>query len=133
MKVYIVTDGEYSDYVIQEVFSNREAAEEYKYWHNIHNEIEVYDLLDTAHTVDKRYMFIRVSGLVYPEAVVDIRYDIRPELLRDWELSKGAGIHSVSKPGVFNIHCYRHVPADKWDSYLLRLEQYKRQGDGTIE
>ncbi|MBR2669938.1 MAG: hypothetical protein IKE36_09135 [Solobacterium sp.] len=25
------------------------------------------------------------------------------------------------------------VPADKWDSYLLRLEQYKRQGDGSIE
>lgn len=25
------------------------------------------------------------------------------------------------------------VPADKWDSYLLRLEQFKRQGDGQIE
>lgn len=29
MKVYVVTAGEYSDYSIQHIFSNREAADEY--------------------------------------------------------------------------------------------------------
>ena len=40
MKVYVVTDGEYSDYMIQEVFSNREAAEEYKRLLSIRNYYE---------------------------------------------------------------------------------------------
>lgn len=122
MKVYVVTDGSYSDYTIEKIFSNRPAAEEFKKWRRIQNDIEEWEVYDEPFgTQDgEKVMFIRVQGTVYPEAVVDIRYDIRPELLRDWELSKGAGIHSVSKPGVFNIHCYRHVPVDKWDE-----EKYK--------
>lgn len=39
MKVYIVTDGCHFEYMIEKVFSNREAAEEYKKWHNITNDI----------------------------------------------------------------------------------------------
>jgi hypothetical protein len=34
MKVYIVTEGEYSDYHIEEVFSEREQAEKYVALHN---------------------------------------------------------------------------------------------------
>lgn len=122
MKIYVVTDGSYSDYSIEKIFSNRPAAEEFKKWRNIRNEIEEYEVYDEPfgqHDGEK-VMFIRVQGTVYPEAVVDIRYEIRPELLRYWELSKGAGINSVPKPGVFNIYCYRYVPADKWDE-----EKYK--------
>jgi len=122
MKIYVVTDGSYSDYTIEKIFSNRPAAEEFKKWRNIRNEIEEYEVYDEPfeqHEGEK-VMFIRVQGTVYPEAVVDIRYEVRPELLRDWELSKGVGINSVPKPGVFNIYCYRYVPADKWDE-----EKYK--------
>ena len=122
MKIYVVTDGSYSDYTIEKIFSNRPAAEEFKKWRNIRNEIEEYEVYDEPfeqHDGEK-VMFIRVQGIVYPEAVVNIRYEIRPELLRDWERSKSAGITSVSKPGVFNIYCYRHVPVDKWDE-----EKYK--------
>ena len=50
MKVYIVTDGYYSEYMIEKVFSNRPAAEEYKEWHNIHNEIEEYEIYDEPFT-----------------------------------------------------------------------------------
>ena len=62
MKVYIVTNGEYSDYMIERVFSNREAAEEYKKWHNIHNEIEEYEIYDEPFLKEdgEPAMFIRV-------------------------------------------------------------------------
>lgn len=122
MKIYVVTDGSYSDYAIEKIFSNRLAAEEFKKWRRIRNDIEEWEVYDEPFGTNdgEKVMFIRVQGTVYPEAVVDVRYDIRPDLLRDWELSKGAGISSVPKPGVFNIYCYRYVPADKWDE-----EKYK--------
>ena len=121
MKVYVVTDGDYSDYMIQEVFSNREAAEEYKYWHNIHNEIEVYDVLETAHTLDKRYMFIRVSGLVYPEAVVDLKYDIHPATVSDKSSKSYRGIYDYYRSnGTFILFNDHYVLAENWDE-----EKYK--------
>ena len=122
MKVYIVTDGEYSDYMIERVFSNREAAEEYKKWHNIHNEIEEYEVYEEPFLKEdgEPAMFIRVQGIVYPEAVVDIRYEIRPDMCRDGNITRGAGIMEYKKPGVFIIYTYRYIPADKWDE-----EKYK--------
>ena len=44
MKVYIVTDGCYSDYTIRGVFSTEEKAKEYAAFFNDANEIEEYDL-----------------------------------------------------------------------------------------
>lgn len=121
MKVYIVTNGEYSDYMIEKVFSNREAAEEFKKWHNISNDIEEYDIYDEPFGPNEgeKTMFIRVQGTVYPEAVVDIRFDIRRELIRDWTLRRCAGICSYGKTA-YTIFKYIHVPADKWDE-----EKYK--------
>ena len=83
MKVYIVTDGCYSDYMIEKVFSNREAAEEYKKWRSITNDIEEYEIYDEPFGTNdgEKVMFIRVQGTIYPEAVVDIRYEIRRDLL----------------------------------------------------
>ena len=46
MKVYIVTDGCYSDYRIVKVFSNKDAAEEYCTWHHIDNGILEFDVED---------------------------------------------------------------------------------------
>jgi MoaA/NifB/PqqE/SkfB family radical SAM enzyme len=121
MKVYIVTDGTYSDYTIERVFSNRAAAEEFKKWRNIRNEIEEWTVYDEPFekTDGEQAMFIRVQGTVYPEAVVDIRFDIRRELIHDWTFSRCAGICSYNKT-TYTIFKYIQVPADKWDE-----EKYK--------
>ena len=122
MKVYVVTDGSYSDYTIEKVFSNRAAAEDFKKWRNISNEIEEWEVYDKpfGELDGEKTMFIRVQGTVYPEAVVDIRYEIRRELLREgWE-PQGRGIFAYNKPGVFVLYLYHYVQADKWDE-----EKYK--------
>jgi hypothetical protein len=121
MKVYIVTNGEYSDYMIEKVFSNREAAEEFKKWHSISNDIEEYEIYDEPFGPNEgeKVMFIRVQGTVYQEAVVDIRFDIRRELIHDWTLQRHTSICSYGKTA-YTIFKYIHVPADKWDE-----EKYK--------
>ena len=118
MKVYIVTDGCYSDYTIQKVFSNLPAAEEYKKWHNITNDIEEYEIHDEpfGEYDGEKSMFIRVQGTVYPEAVVDIKYQIRPDMVNeDYKSTRGCGISDYQKSGVFTIYNYHYVPVDKWD------------------
>lgn len=125
MKVYIVTDGEYSEYAIQEVFSNKEAAEEYKYWHNITNEIEEYEVADTAMCTDgKRSWFIKVSGTVYPEAVVNIKYDIRPATVNDTMLLRDVHVdtYDYKYKNTLNIYNWHYVPAENWDE-----EKYKEK------
>lgn len=121
MTVYIVTNGSYSDYTIEKVFSNKPAAEEYKKWHNITNDIEEYEVCDEPFVKEdgEKMMFIRVQGTVYPEAVVDIRFDIRPTMLLDGTITRCSGICSYGKTA-YTIFKYIHVPADKWDE-----EKYK--------
>lgn len=122
MTVYIVTDGEYSEYMIEKVFSNRKAAEEYKYWHHITNAIEEYEVCDEP--FDKfdgtPAMFIRVQGTVYPEAVVDLRYEIRPDMIREGCITRRNGLLDYKNSGVFTLYTYRLVPANLWDE-----EKYK--------
>ena len=122
MKVYIVTDGCYSDYTIEKVFSNRPAAEEYKKWHNITNEIAEYEVYDEPFIEEEgeKVMFIRVQGTVYPEAVVDLRYEIRPAMIKEGSITRCNGLMDYKKPGVFTLYTYRYIPADKWDE-----EKYK--------
>lgn len=122
MKVYIVTDGTYSDYSIEKVFSNRPAAEEYKKWHNIHNDIEEYEVYDEPFEKadGEKVMFIRVSGDVYPEAVVNIRYEIRHDVVTDYSFKRGAGISKYGFNQHYTLYLYRYIPADKWDE-----EKYK--------
>jgi hypothetical protein len=118
MTVYIVTDGTYSSYRIERVFSNPDAAEEYRKWHNIDNEIEEYEIYDTAFTKEdgKKVMFIKVYGTVYPEAVVNIRYEIRPDMINeDRRNISGAGLLDYRKSGVFTIYNYHYIPAEKWN------------------
>jgi hypothetical protein len=121
LKVFIVTNGEYSDYMIEKVFSNREAAEEYKKWHRISNGIEEYEVYDEPFGKDdgEKMMFIRVQGTVYPEAVVDIKFDIRPEMVHSGAVTRSAGISAYGKIA-YTIFKYVHVPANMWDE-----EKYK--------
>lgn len=122
MKVYIVTSGIYSDYTIERVFSNRPAAEEYKKWHNLHNDIEEYEIYNEPFTKEdgEKTMLIRVQGTVYPEAVVNIRYESHPHMIYEGTIRNGAGIMNYKKDGVFDVYCYRCIPADRWDE-----EKYK--------
>lgn len=118
MKVYVVTDGYYSDYTIEKVFSNKPAAEEFKKWRNIRNEIEEYEVYDEPFEQNdgENVMFIRVQGTVYPEAVVDIKYETRPDLINsDRACRSGGGIMEYIKPGVFTLYNYHYISIDQWD------------------
>ncbi len=131
MKVYIVTDGSYSEYTIEKVFSNRPAAEEYKKWHNIYNEIEEYEVYDTDGGVEagwEKAVMLRIQGTVYPEAVVDLVYDIRYQTIHETYNRSGKGVCSFSnKSNAFDIYYYRYIPADKWDE-----DKYKTKFTKTL-
>ena len=125
MKVYIVTDGFYSDYNIQKVFSNRDVAKEYKKWHNCSNDVEEYEIYDKAFTDDdgEKTMFIKVQGTVYPEAVVDIKFDVHPKILDDRLIRKGVGINNLLwKQDKYEIYYYNHISANKWDEEKYKLK-----------
>ena len=124
MTVYVVTYGEYSEYGIEKIFSNRAAAEEYKKWHNLSNDIEEYELEDVAFKpIDeqKKAMFIRARGAVYPEGVVDLQYDIHPCVVYETTQRKCAGILSTGFPsGIFGVYVYWYIDSDKWDEELYK-------------
>ena len=65
-------------------------------------------------------MVIRVQGTVYPEAIVDIKYDIRPNMIYEGVITRGAGVMGLQRNNIFTIYNYRCIPADKWDE-----EKYK--------
>lgn len=64
MKVYVVTSGEYSDYMIRKIFLDKDKAEEYKKWLPDSNDIEEYDTSDDD-VMNKQYE-IRVELKWYP-------------------------------------------------------------------
>lgn len=46
MKVYVVTSGEYSDYVIEKIFLDKEKAKEFAKWVPSANDVEEYETAD---------------------------------------------------------------------------------------
>lgn len=64
MKVYIVTSGTYSDYMIRKIFLDKDKAEEYRTWLPDSNDVEEYDTSDND-TIEKQYK-IRVDLKWYP-------------------------------------------------------------------
>ena len=64
MKVYIVTSGEYSDYMIRKVFLDKDKAEKYKEWLPKSNDVEEYDTSDDD-IINKSYK-IRIDLKWYP-------------------------------------------------------------------
>ncbi len=131
MKVFVVTSGYYSDYTIEKLFSNRPAAEEYRKWHGIHNEVEEFDVYDEPFTTEdgERAMLIRVQGTVYPEAVVNIRFETRHTMIHSYTTTCGAGISRRGRgpDNSFDLHVYRCVPIDLWDE-----EQWKAKMTKTL-
>jgi hypothetical protein len=131
MKVYIVTDGEYSDYCIEKVFSNKPAVEEYRKWHNITNAIEEYEVYDKPfeQSDGDKVMLIRVEGKVYPEAVVGINYTIRPDVITDLAKKRGVGFGSVGFNDYYTLYLYRYIPADLWDEEKCKAKYTKALHD----
>lgn len=64
MKVYIVTSGEYSDYMIRKVFLDKDKAEKYKEWLPNSNDVEEYDTSDDD-IINESYR-IRIDLKWYP-------------------------------------------------------------------
>lgn len=64
MKVYVVTSGEYSGYMINKIFLDKDKAEEYKKWLPDSNDIEEYDTSDKD-VIDKSYQ-VRIELRWYP-------------------------------------------------------------------
>lgn len=64
MKVYIVTSGTYSDYMIRKIFLDKDKAEEYRKWLPDSNDIEEYDTSDDD-TIEKQYK-VRIELKWYP-------------------------------------------------------------------
>lgn len=125
MKVYIVTNGSYDEYIIEKVFSNRPAAEEYKKWRNIKNDIEEYEVHNEPFekVEGEKVMFIRAQCTVYPEAIVNLRFEIRRDIVNSDRVNySGRGIMKYREPGVFTLHSYSYVSADLWDE-----EKYKNR------
>ena len=54
MKVYVVTSGEYSDYMIRKIFLDKDKAEEYRKWLSDSNDVEEYDTSDED-VINKQY------------------------------------------------------------------------------
>lgn len=119
MKVFVVTNGCYSEYDIERIFSNRPAAEEYKKWHGIRNDIEEFDVYDEPFIKEdgERAMLIRVQGTVYPEAVVNIRFETGHSMIRSYTKTCSAGITRMNygPDGSFTIYTFRYVPISIWD------------------
>ena len=64
MKVYIVTSGTYSDYMIQKIFLDKDKAEEYRKWLPDSNDVEEYDTSDDD-IIEKKYK-VRIDLKWYP-------------------------------------------------------------------
>lgn len=64
MKVYVVTSGTYSDYMIRKIFLDKDKAEEYKKWLPDSNDVEEYDTSDDD-IINKSYE-VRIDLKWYP-------------------------------------------------------------------
>ena len=129
MIVYVVTDGDYSDYSIQKIFSNKEAAEDYKYWHHITNEIEEYEVADSWNDASStKHMYIKVMGNCYAEGVVGTTYDIHPVMATDTTIKHANNIwsyHEYNSQGYFTLYCYHLIPIENWDEEHFKQKYTK--------
>lgn len=131
MKVFVVTSGCYSDYTIEKLFSNRPAAEEYCKWHG--GEIEEFEVYDEPFTKEEgeHAVCIRIQGTVCPEAVVNIRFETRRNIIHSGTITHGVGVSYINRrfEGNFDIYAYRYVPAEFWDEEKWKAKMTKHLHD----
>lgn len=99
MKVYIVTSGTYSDYMIRKIFLDKDKAEKYKEWLPDSNDIEEYDTSDDD-VIDKQYK-IRVNLKWYPNKKENL-------IVRSWKDCESD----------YNYNYYTNY-ADIWEELLV--------------
>lgn len=122
MTVYVVTSGEYSDYGIDRIFSNKKAAEDYIEWRRpSYYRIEEYEMLDDGKDVDMegqaKYYYIEVRGICYKEALVNISYNIERTIASNSTVinPRTAVWEYKPKEESFRLNICRWVPAENWD------------------
>ena len=99
MKVYVVTSGEYSDYMIRKIFLDEDKAEEYRKWLPNSNDIEEYDTSDDD-VIDKQYK-IRVDLKWYPNKKEELN-------ARSWKDCESD----------YNYNCYDNYN-DIWEKLIV--------------
>ena len=124
MKVYIVTSGCYDEYSIERVFSNEEAAKTFTKWFKGKCYIEEYEIEDKPFRLEdgEQCMFIRIEGSVYPEAIVDIKFNIEPVLCTESSVQwRGQGINGYQRNNnIFHLYLYRSIRLNDWDEDLYK-------------
>ena len=119
MKVYIVTSGCYDEYSIERVFSNEEAAKTFTKWFKGKCYIEEYEIEDKPFRLEdgEQCMFIRIEGSVYPEAIVDIKFNIEPVLCTESSVQwRGQGINGYQRNNnIFHLYLYRSIRLNDWE------------------
>lgn len=118
MTIYVVTDGSYDEYHIVKMFSNKDAAEEYREWNQIHNPVEEFELeqeMILPPGLHKVY-FMELCANVYPEGLSDIRYSISKRLHSN--LASANYYHETpgkKNSNQFYIRVLRNIAAENFD------------------
>ena len=103
MKVYVVTSGIYSDYMIRKIFLNKDKAEEYRKWLPDSNDIEEYDTSDDD-IIEKKYK-IRIDLKWYPNKEEKL-------IARSWE--------DCESNGDYNYYSnYSNYYSDMWEELVV--------------
>lgn len=86
--------------------------------------------MEAADTESKPSMFIRIQGDIYPEALVNLKYDINPTVICPGSITKGAGVHGFARDRL-TIYTYRYIDEDKWDEEKYKAKLTKSLYDYT--
>jgi hypothetical protein len=109
MKVFIVTSGEYSDYGIERVFTDKSKAEAYSEWLTDSNGVDEYDTSD--------------NDVIVPLYCVEFRYNITKEISPKISIQK---TNSEDVWSTKNHTFYNDYGAnDIWGSRTFTKQQYK--------
>ena len=99
----------------------------------IRNEIEEFDVYDEPFIKEdgERAILIRIQGTVYPEAVVNIRFETRHTMVHDHTKTQGAGITRMNygPDRSFTIYTYHCVPINSWDEEKWKAKMTKHLCD----
>lgn len=76
-------------------------------------------------------MCIRIQGTVCPEAVVNIRFETRRNIIYSGTITRGVGVSYINRrfEGNFDIYVYRYVPAEFWDEEKWKAKMTKHLYD----
>lgn len=119
MKVFAVIDGCGSDRIIKKVFSNQPAAEEYRKWHNINNEVEGFEVYDEPFTEaeGRRAMLVYLQGTVGQEAVADIKFKTRLSMTSNNIPACDTALACINHrfKGSIDVYASYYIPIEFWD------------------